>query len=89
VVAFALLLVPASALGAPTGSTQLVSRPDGLASVPPALGGDSFRVRFQGRLTPARKLRPGSYTLQIKATDDGGRSTTSKTIGFTIARKGS
>lgn len=61
VVAFAILLAPASALAAPNGSTQLVSRPDGLGPVPPALGGDSF--------TPGALSSDGRYAVFVSNAD--------------------
>jgi hypothetical protein len=43
------------------------------------------QVRFQGRLSPSNKLRPGSYTLEITATNAAGHSP-AKTLKFTIAK---
>jgi hypothetical protein len=43
------------------------------------------RVRFQGRISKRRKLKPGRYRLVITATVAGQRSTP-RTIGFTIVR---
>jgi N-acetylneuraminic acid mutarotase len=43
------------------------------------------QVNFQGRLSPSNKLKPGSYTLEITATDAAGHSPAS-TLKFTIAK---
>jgi methionine-rich copper-binding protein CopC len=41
------------------------------------------KVKFQGRLSHHKKLKPGTYTLKITATNASGHST-SKGITFTI-----
>jgi flagellar hook assembly protein FlgD len=41
------------------------------------------KVKFQGRLSHHRKLKPGTYTLKITASNPSGHST-SKGITFTI-----
>ncbi|MDX6673925.1 MAG: hypothetical protein QOH11_1343 [Solirubrobacteraceae bacterium] len=43
------------------------------------------RVRFQGRLSRAKKLKPGHYTLTITATASGLRSA-SRALSFTIVK---
>jgi hypothetical protein len=42
------------------------------------------RLFFQGRLTPTRKLIPGSYTLTMTATDAAGQRATETLSSFTI-----
>jgi hypothetical protein len=42
------------------------------------------RLLFQGRLTPTRKLIPGSYALTITATDAAGQRATETLSSFTI-----
>jgi uncharacterized repeat protein (TIGR01451 family) len=44
------------------------------------------RIRFQGRLSRSRKLKPGRYTLTITATDSAGNRSTPKATSFTIVR---
>jgi uncharacterized repeat protein (TIGR01451 family) len=44
------------------------------------------RVRFQGRLTRTRKLKPGRYALTITATDSAGNRSNAKATSFTIVR---
>jgi hypothetical protein len=41
-------------------------------------------VAFQGRLSPSRKLRLGSYTLVITATNAAGQRSAPRTLRFTI-----
>jgi len=43
-------------------------------------------VRFQGRLSHRKRLKPGRYRLTIGATDAQGRTATPHTLSFTIAR---
>jgi hypothetical protein len=43
------------------------------------------KVRFEGLISKHKKLKPGSYTLQVTATASGERSTT-RTLHFTIAK---
>jgi hypothetical protein len=43
-------------------------------------------VTFLGRLSPARKLAPGSYTLVVTATGANGQTSTPQTITFTIVK---
>jgi hypothetical protein len=43
-------------------------------------------VRFQGRVSPAKKLAPGSYTLVVTATGASGQTSTPQTIKFTIVK---
>ena len=42
------------------------------------------RMRFQGRLTRRRALRPGSYRLTLVATDTAGQRSTPKTLTFRL-----
>ncbi|HEV7364119.1 MAG TPA: hypothetical protein VGN71_06965 [Solirubrobacteraceae bacterium] len=42
------------------------------------------RVRFQGRLSRSRRLRPGRYTLTIRATDSAGNRSGAGSTTFTI-----
>ena len=42
------------------------------------------RMRFQGRLTRRRALRPGSYRLTLVATDAAGQRSTPKTLTFRL-----
>jgi FG-GAP repeat len=42
------------------------------------------QVRFQGRLTRTKRLRPGGYALRITATGAGGQRTTSRPLRFRI-----
>jgi hypothetical protein len=44
------------------------------------------RVRFQGRLSRTKTLRPGRYTLTITATDSAGNRSGPKSTSFTIVR---
>jgi len=44
------------------------------------------RVAFQGRLSRARRLRPGRYTLIITATNSVGARSAGAFLGFTILR---
>jgi hypothetical protein len=44
------------------------------------------KVRFQGRLSRTKKLKPGRYTLTITATDSAGNRSNAKTVSFTIVR---
>jgi hypothetical protein len=46
----------------------------------------SNRIRFQGHISRTKRLRPGRYTLQVTATDDGGQRSRSRTLKFTIVR---
>jgi CSLREA domain-containing protein len=41
-------------------------------------------VSFQGRISPSKKLKPGSYSLVITAADSGGQTTASQRPRFTI-----
>ena len=45
------------------------------------------KVRFDGRLPRHRKLRPGTYTLVIVATDTAGRRSAPARLTFTILRR--
>jgi len=44
------------------------------------------RVRFQGRLSRSKKLKPGLYTLTIAATDAAGNRSNARSASFTITR---
>ena len=44
------------------------------------------RVRFQGRISRTRTLRPGRYTAVVSATDAAGRRTTPRSLSFTIVK---
>ncbi|MFL5335324.1 MAG: DUF11 domain-containing protein, partial [Geminicoccaceae bacterium] len=44
------------------------------------------KVRFQGRLSRTRKLKPGRYSLTITATDSAGNRSRPKSTRFTILR---
>jgi hypothetical protein len=44
------------------------------------------KVRFQGRLSRTKKLKPGRYTLTIGATDSAGNRSNAKSTSFTIVR---
>jgi hypothetical protein len=44
------------------------------------------RVAFQGRISRAKHLQPGDYTLAITATNPAGeRSSTSQELSFMVA----
>ena len=45
------------------------------------------KVRFQGRLSRSKKLKPGRYTLTITATDSAGNRSNAKATRFTIVRR--
>jgi CSLREA domain-containing protein len=45
------------------------------------------KLAFQGRLSRTRKLKLGSYTLAITATDAAGHSSTSPSLRFTIVKR--
>jgi trimeric autotransporter adhesin len=42
------------------------------------------RVHFEGRISRARRLRPGRYTVQITATNGAGQRTSTRSLRFTI-----
>jgi hypothetical protein len=44
------------------------------------------RVKFQGRVSSTKKLRPGRYTLAITATDSAGVRSAPKSLSFTIVK---
>jgi len=44
------------------------------------------KVVFQGRITPSKKLGPGSYSLEIVATNAAGQRSRPATLRFTIVR---
>jgi hypothetical protein len=44
------------------------------------------KVRFQGRLSRTKTLKPGRYTLTITATDSAGNRSNAKSTTFTIVR---
>jgi hypothetical protein len=41
-------------------------------------------IAFQGRISPAKELRPGSYTLILQATNAAGESSAPRRLRFTI-----
>ncbi len=55
----------------------------GVLALPAHAGAN--KVSFQGRISSSRKLAPGSYTLQITASNAAGHSQ-ARTLRFTIAR---
>ena len=44
------------------------------------------RVAFQGRISAAKKLKPGRYTLAITATNSAGLRSAPKSLSFTIVQ---
>jgi hypothetical protein len=44
------------------------------------------QVTFQGRISAAKKLEPGRYTLEITATSPAGLHSTPKSLSFTIVK---
>ncbi len=44
------------------------------------------KVRFAGRISRTKKLAPGSYTLQITATNAQGKASAPQSLSFTIVR---
>ena len=44
------------------------------------------KVKFQGRLSRTKRLKPGRYTLTMSAADTAGNRSTSKSTSFTIVR---
>ncbi|HLY50907.1 MAG TPA: hypothetical protein VKR21_17085 [Solirubrobacteraceae bacterium] len=59
--------------------TRLVAR----GALSAALGSGAHVLRFQGRLSKRKRLRPGRYTLILTATDAAGQHATAKLV-FTI-----
>jgi YVTN family beta-propeller protein len=45
------------------------------------------RVRFKGRITRRKKLRPGRYTLVMTARDAGGVASAPRRLSFTIVKR--
>ncbi|HEV7460052.1 MAG TPA: hypothetical protein VGN78_05925 [Solirubrobacteraceae bacterium] len=43
-------------------------------------------MRFQGRITRRKKLKPGRYTLVITATNSAGQRSLPRSLTFTIAK---
>jgi CSLREA domain-containing protein len=43
-------------------------------------------VAFQGRLSPSKKLKPGTYTLTVAAANSAGQSAQPQTLNFTIVK---
>jgi YVTN family beta-propeller protein len=60
------------------------SLPRGTLSVTAHAGVNT--VSFQGRISAARKLKPGRYTLTIVATNAAGQHSASKALSFTIVK---
>ena len=48
-------------------------------------GAGLHKLAFQGRLTRTTKLKPGTYTLTIRATNAAGQQATKTLRSFTIA----
>jgi hypothetical protein len=48
--------------------------------------GGANNVVFQGRVSGSRKLKPGSHTLVITATNSAGQRSQSVSLGFTIVK---
>jgi hypothetical protein len=44
------------------------------------------KVVFQGRISRSTKLKPGSYTLVVTATNSAGETSAPQTVGFTIVK---
>lgn len=44
------------------------------------------KVKFQGRISSAKKLEPGRYTLVITATDPAGAHSAPRSLSFTIVK---
>ena len=44
------------------------------------------KVKFQGRVSSAKKLKPGRYTLVITATDSAGVNSVPRSLSFTIVK---
>jgi hypothetical protein len=44
------------------------------------------KVRFLGRLSRSKRLKPGRYTLTVTAIDSAGNRSNAKTISFTVVR---
>ena len=44
------------------------------------------RLRFEGRISASKKLKPGTYTVLITATSTAGKTSPAKTLRFTIAK---
>ena len=43
-------------------------------------------VRFAGRISPTKKLRPGTYTVQLTATNANGKLSKTAALSFTIVK---
>jgi hypothetical protein len=56
----------------------------GTLSLPAHQGND--KVRFQGRISSTRKLKPGRYTVAITATNTAGQKSSTQTLSFTIVK---
>jgi hypothetical protein len=61
-----------------------LARPAGKIVTPAQAGANSFS--FAGVVGHGRRLRPGSYTVDVAATDSAGHVSTTQTLGFTITR---
>jgi hypothetical protein len=66
-----------------TFTQSRTGRKVGTISLPAHAG--TNKVRFQGRLSRSKKLKPGRYTLTLTATSSGLRSA-SRSLSFTIVR---
>jgi hypothetical protein len=57
---------------APAGTVRLTGHPG------------ANRIRFEGRISRSRKLKPGRYTVQVEATNAAGQRTVARSLTFTI-----
>jgi hypothetical protein len=62
------------------------SNPLGRIEEPRICGAPLYAVRFQGRITRRKKLKPGRYTLVITATNSAGQRSLPRSLTFTIAK---
>lgn len=44
------------------------------------------KVAFQGRISPSKKLPPGTYTLIITAANAAGQRSSPESLSFTIVK---
>ncbi len=56
----------------------------GAGSLPVAAHAGTNKVRFQGRLSSAKSLKPGTYTVVLTVRDAHGLQTPSQSLSFTI-----
>ena len=62
------------------------ARTVGFGSFTVAAQTGAHKVRFAGRISPSKKLRPGTYTVTVTATGSSGRRSTPHTLSFTIVK---